>query len=103
VSIDTTGLVANIYQDGEVTGGVTEAAGTWQQYTYTFTATDATTQVGFLFRQDPAFWAFDDVSVTAPASSTNLIVNPGFEDGSAPSNGAQPANWFLTRSNRRGT
>ncbi len=95
MSIDTTGLVANIYQNGEVTGGTTEAAYTWQQYTYTFTASDSSTQLSFLFRQDPAYWIFDDVSVTAAGSSTNLIANPGFEDGGDPSNGSQPINWSM--------
>lgn len=88
MSIDNNGLIANIYQDGENTGGTTETSNTWQQYTYTFTASDINTQVSFLFRQDPAYWAFDDVSVTAPSSSTNLIVNSNFEGGAASSNGS---------------
>ena len=95
MSIDNNGLIANIYQDGENTGGTTETSNTWQQYTYTFTASDINTQVSFLFRQDPAYWAFDDVSVTAPSSSTNLIVNSNFEGGAASSNGSQPASWSL--------
>ena len=99
MSIDTTGLIANIYQNGEVTGGVTETSGTWQQYTYTFTASSDTTQVAFLFRQDPAGWGFDDVSVTAPLSSTNLIANPGFEDGSVPSHSSWPNSWSLIAHN----
>ena len=95
MAISTTGLVANIYANGEVTGGVTEATNTWQQYTYSFTATDTNTQLSFLFRQDPAYWYFDDVSVKAAGSSTNLVTNPGFENGSVSGNANQPVNWSL--------
>ena len=79
----------------KITGGVTEATNTWQQYTYSFTATDTNTQLSFLFRQDPAYWYFDDVSVKAAGSSTNLVTNPGFENGSVSGNANQPVNWSL--------
>lgn len=97
LAISTTGLVANIYENGENTGGVTEAPNVYQQYTYTFTASTSSTQLSFLFREDPDYWSFDDVSLTAANSSTNLIANPGFENGAvATTNGtSQPNSWSL--------
>jgi hypothetical protein len=51
-------------------------------YSYTVTATNTTTALTAFFRQDPAWWALDDVSIT-PVSSpgTELVVNGGFETG----------------------
>ena len=50
-------------------------------YTYSFQARLAQTFLTFEFRQDPAYWRLDDVSVTN-SSTTQLIVNGGFEGGS---------------------
>src|SRR6202050_3952341 len=62
-------------------------------YTYSFQAQLAQTFLTFEFRQDPAYWSLDDVSVTNSAS-TQLIVNGGFEGGSY---GGQdtPNSWTL--------
>ena len=57
-------------------GGVTElhlvnaAAQPYTHYNYTFTATSTSTPLEFDFRQDPAHWLLDDVSVTAVAPSS---------------------------------
>lgn len=51
-------------------------ANTWQHFTLTYTPTVSGSQyVMFAFRQDPAYWYFDNVSVKATGSSTNLITN----------------------------
>jgi phospholipase/lecithinase/hemolysin len=50
---------------------VNAAAFGYTEYTYNLTATTTSTELKFVFRQDPWYWALDDVSVTAvplPAS-----------------------------------
>ena len=49
-------------------------------YTYNYTATQTQTYLTFQFRQDPAFWGLDDISVKNSAG-TNLVANGGFETG----------------------
>jgi hypothetical protein len=75
---------------------------TWQSYSYSFTPNiSGTNYVGFAFRQDPAFWTFDNVSLTTSGSQTNLLTNGGFATGGAisitTSNGPgtiqAPTNW----------
>lgn len=75
---------------------------TWQNYSYSFTPSiSGSNYVGFAFRQDPAFWTFDNVSLTVQGSSTNLLTNGGFNNGGAisitTSNGPgtiqAPTNW----------
>jgi len=57
-------------------------ARTWQTYTFTYTPTQTGTQyIMFAFRQDPAYWRMDNVTVTAPGSSTNLITNGNMATG----------------------
>jgi hypothetical protein len=56
--------------------------GTWQTFTFTFTPTQTGTQyIMFAFRQDPAYWRMDNVVVTAPGNSTNLITNGNMATG----------------------
>jgi len=85
-------------------GVLPNGAGTngWQTYSYTFTpATSGAWYVGFAFRQDPAYWAFSNVVVTAAGSSNNLITNGNMRyGGSVEINTANyrgyvntPANW----------
>jgi fibronectin-binding autotransporter adhesin len=62
-------------------------------YTYSFQASLAQTFLTFEFRQDPAWWSLDDVSVTNSAN-TQLIANGGFENGSY-GNQATPNDWTL--------
>jgi hypothetical protein len=52
----------------------------WTTVTTSFIATATTTDIGFAFRDDPAFIFFDNASVTTGASS-NLLSNGGFETG----------------------
>jgi hypothetical protein len=49
-------------------------------YSYDVTATNTTTWLTVFFRQDPAYWGFDDVALT-DTNGNNLIVNGGFETG----------------------
>ena len=51
---------------------------TYQQYSVNFTATQASSNISFAFREDPAFLFLDDVSVTT-GGGPNLLLNPGFE------------------------
>ena len=56
--------------------------GTWQTFTFTFTPSQTGTQyIMFAFRQDPAYWRMDNVTVTAPGNSTNLITNGNMTTG----------------------
>jgi hypothetical protein len=75
---------------------------TWQTFNYTFTPTTSGANfIGFAFRQDPAFWTFDNVRITATGSQTNLLTNGGFDTGGAfsvttnngPSSMQAPTNW----------
>jgi hypothetical protein len=75
---------------------------TWQTYTYTFTPTQTgANYIGFAFRQDPAYWTFDNVRLTVSGSSTNLLTNGGFNTGGSfnvttsngPSSIQAPTNW----------
>jgi hypothetical protein len=84
---------------GTVTGNTPN---TWQTFTYTFTpSTTGANFIGFAFRQDPAFWTFDNVSLTASGSSTNLLTNGAFTSGGSinvtttngPSSIQAPTNW----------
>lgn len=59
---------------------------TYTQYSTTVTA--ATTGLSyalFAFREQPAYFYFDDASITAVGSNVNLLTNPGFEGGSTQS------------------
>ncbi len=52
----------------------------YTEYQYTHTATQNQTYITLQFRQDPAYWAIDDVSFKSSAG-TQLITNGGFESG----------------------
>jgi hypothetical protein len=54
---------------------------TYQQFTTSFVGDGNTEYVSFAFREQPAYFSFDDAVVSAAGSSTNLLVNPGFEQG----------------------
>ena len=75
---------------------------TWQTFTYNFTpSTSGANFIGFAFRQDPAFWTFDNVRITTAGSQTNLLTNGGFDTGgqfsvttnNGPSSMQAPTNW----------
>jgi hypothetical protein len=56
--------------------------GQWQTYTFTFTAaTTGSTYFMLAFRQDPAYWRVDNVTVTAAGNNTNLLVNGDMTTG----------------------
>lgn len=54
----------------------------YQNYSVTFTPTvSGATYVLFSFRNDPDYWNFGNVSLTAAGSTNNLIVNPKLTQG----------------------
>lgn len=70
-------------------GAILDLAGgaipsTYTMYSVSFTATNANTVLTFALRNDPGFFALDDVSmVDDTTSSGNLVVNGGFESSLA--------------------
>ena len=79
------------------TGAILDLNGTaithaYTQYTTNFVATNATTNISFAFREDPAFLFLDDVDVhDTTVVGPNLLLNPGFELGPVGANA--PTNW----------
>ena len=66
----------------------------YTQYTASFMATSAASTVTFVFRYDPGFFAFDNVSVVDAASpSVNLLLNPSFELGAPTNPGDGAPDW----------
>jgi fibronectin-binding autotransporter adhesin len=104
-------LMGNASAQGNIPGGyigrvLNNTPGTWQNYSYTFTA--ATTGSNYFmlaFRQDPAYWRVDNIKVTAPGSSTNLLTNGDMSTGGGVSvnNGQQyiqaPTAWGVAYQN----
>jgi hypothetical protein len=72
---------------GPPTGPILNLAGdpipsVYTLYTASFMATGATTDLTFAFRNDPGYFAMDNVTVTDTTTSTAVsLVNAGFEDG----------------------
>ncbi len=62
----------------------------YTQYTANFVATNATTNLSFAFREDPAFLMLDNVSMTT-GGGANLVTNGGFESG--PVGSSAPTGW----------
>jgi hypothetical protein len=52
---------------------------TYTQFSTSFVADNTSEYVSFAFRESPAYFAFDNASVIAAGSSTNLLSDPGFE------------------------
>jgi hypothetical protein len=104
-------LIGNASAQGNLPGGyigrvLNNTPGTWQPYSFTFTA--ATTGSNYFmlaFRQDPAYWRVDNVKVTATGSSTNLLTNGDMSTGGGLSvnNGQQyiqaPTAWGVAYQN----
>lgn len=66
--------------------GTPVTPGVYTQYSTTVTAhTTGSYYVLFAFREDPNFFSFDDASLVANGSTTNRLINPGFENGTTPS------------------
>jgi len=103
VTLFTTSIALSQVLPGGYIGTVTNnTPNTWQTYSYSFTPNNAgSNYVGFAFRQDPAFWTFDNVTLTAPGSQTNLLTNGEFTSGGAisittnngPGSIQAPTNW----------
>ena len=53
----------------------------YTQFTTSFVGDGKMEDISFAFRDTPAFFSFDDASITAGLSATNLLKNPGFEQG----------------------
>jgi hypothetical protein len=53
---------------------------TYTEYTANFTAVGSSTVLAFAFREDPAFWSLDDVSVVAHGGSTNIVSDGDFSN-----------------------
>ena len=53
----------------------------YQQFSFSFVAGTANTTVSFAFREIPAYFAFDDASVSLHSGGANLLADPGFESG----------------------
>jgi PEP-CTERM motif len=69
-------------------GGILDLNGTpnpgvYTQYFVSFVAIAASTNLSFAMREDPNFLNLDDISLTLHGDTTNLVVNPGFELGTA--------------------
>jgi hypothetical protein len=60
-------------------------------YSVNFTASSATSDISFAFREDPAFLHLDNVTVTLTGGGPNLIVNGDFEAGPVGANA--PMGW----------
>jgi autotransporter-associated beta strand protein len=96
------GLLGNI--NGAQTGGVVPATSVWQKYTYGFDATTTTTNIGFVFRNDPSYTALDNVTLVQQGSPLNLLINGGLDvPGGTGANGPVPAGWFATQAQVVGT
>jgi hypothetical protein len=70
--------------------------GTYQNYTFSFTApTTGIDYFGLAFRQDPGYWGVGNFKLNAMGSSQNLLSNPNLQYGGTVSGyGLQaPANW----------
>jgi hypothetical protein len=94
--------LAQTLPPGELGTVTANTPNTWQTFTYTFTPTQTGANfIGFAFRQDPAFWTFDNVSLVVQGTTTNLAINGDFTTGGSfgvtTSNGASsiqaPTNW----------
>ncbi len=53
---------------------------TYTEYSVNFTALGSTTDLAFAFREDPAFWSLDDVSVTVLGGGPNLVSDGDFSN-----------------------
>ncbi len=63
----------------------------YHAFSVSFTAAQADTTVSFAFREVPAFFAFDNASITAAGSTANLLQDAGFETAAVGSDA--PAGW----------
>jgi hypothetical protein len=89
--------------NGSASNSASNTAGSFQTYSVAFTAdTSGNNYILFAFREDPAFWTFEDPSLTVSGNSTNLLTNSGLTQGGAvsPTSGVQaPADWGIVYQN----
>jgi hypothetical protein len=100
-----------VYAQGNLPGGyigrvLNNTPATWQTYSFNYTATTSgSNYVMLAFRQDPAYWSVDNITVKAVGSSTNLLVNGDMSTGGGVSvnNGQQyiqaPTAWGVAYQN----
>jgi PEP-CTERM motif len=67
----------------------------YTQFSTSFVADNSSEYVSFAFREVPAYFSFDDASVTASGSSVNLLADPGLESDTPANVGSNfPVDWF---------
>ena len=100
--ITTNPTVSQTLPPGELGTVTANTPNTWQTFTYTFTPSQTGANfIGFAFRQDPAYWTFDNVTLVVQGTTTNLLTNGDFTTGGSfsvtTSNGVSsiqaPTNW----------
>ena len=66
---------------------------TYTQFSTSFTADNSLEYVSFAFREQPAYFSFDDACVTASSCGTgNLLADPGFEQSTSAAGTNFPGN-----------
>ncbi len=79
LGIPPSGAIFDLSNTPQFPGGVLGT--TYRQFTTSFVGDGNMEYLSFAFREVPAYFAFDNASVTASGSSVNLLTNPGFEQG----------------------
>jgi fibronectin-binding autotransporter adhesin len=99
--------VDNTTSAGTMPGGfigrvLNNTPNTWQTYSFTFTPTSSGSNYVMLsFRQDPAYWSVDNITVKAAGSNVNLLTNGDLSNGgtitaqtnNGPMSVNTPTNW----------
>jgi hypothetical protein len=71
------------------------SSNTYNQFSTNFVADNSSEYVSFAFREAPAYFSFDDASVTASGSLVNLLADPGFESNTPVNVDTHfPVGWF---------
>jgi hypothetical protein len=71
-----TTLTAQTLPSGYIGRVLNNTPGTWQAYSFSFTpSSTGSNYVMLAFRQDPAYWRVDNIRLTSPSSTTNLLTN----------------------------
>ena len=79
----TTSLMAQALPAGSIGTVQNNTANQFANYSFNFTAsTTGANYIGFAFRQDPAYWTFQNVSLTTGGGS-NLLTNGDLSLGGA--------------------
>lgn len=71
------------------------SSGSYTQFSTSFVADNPNEYVSFAFREVPAYFSFDDASVTAAGGGANLLADPGLESDTPSNVGSNfPVGWF---------